>query len=517
MNMPQISKVSGPPGTGKTSYLLRQLSNAFKKYEPEHIGAVSFSTASVEEIRNRVNKQIPGSLGKNIKTIHAQCFSLLGLNKDMVIDQGSSKIKEWNQAYPNWAMSSHNILSELEDDPSLEATGYSLTENRKRFSRINILRGTMVPQEKWPADCRAMHRDWSAWCREMGYWDYTSMLEEVYRRQLSPDISILFIDEAQDLSRLQLAITRAWAENCESAVWIGDPDQSIMRFTGAVPEDFRDLKCDWSHVLSQSYRVPISVHEYALKLIRRIGTRRTDIEYQPTGVWGTMVHHRHIYPDLSLPGSHMLLTRCNYHLPRWIKYLTRQGLVWHNPYRDEPAWNPATTHLWQAVRTYDDLSRGLDVTARDLLQMIGQITVDGNLEPGVKANRKKFLKDPYERFDVYRLLETGWFTTNFHEFNRPLDCFFKLTGGAGGLLRTHGKKIVRQEPRCIVGTIHSVKGGEADHVWIDTTSSPSISRAALKSLTAFDDEVRLAYVAVTRARQTCGLIAPVGLANIAFL
>jgi superfamily I DNA/RNA helicase len=63
-----------------------------------------------------------------------------------------------------------------------------------------------------------------------------------------------------------------------------------------------------------------------------------------------------------------------------------------------------------------------------------------------------------------------------------------------------------KRPRFIVGTIHSVKGGEADHVWIDTELPPLILSEMQKDIRASYDEARVAYVAVTRARKTVGLL-----------
>jgi len=53
---------------------------------------------------------------------------------------------------------------------------------------------------------------------------------------------------------------------------------------------------------------------------------------------------------------------------------------------------------------------------------------------------------------------------------------------------------------------NSVKGGEADSVWIDTRTSPKGYRMWQLSQEARNDEARVAYVAVTRARERVGLI-----------
>lgn len=518
--MPKIVKISGPPGTGKTYYLLKQIENACKKYDPEQIGAVSFSKAAVEEMRSRVTKTL-GLYGKatsNIRTIHSHCFKLLGLSKEQVVEEKGSLMREWNEKYPEWSLPSKAMLLELEDEPTEQVDDYLYRDNSSRFQKFQILRNRMIPVERWVEDdIIAMGGSWMAWLTENGYYDYTLMLEECYRLKLCPTISVLFVDEAQDLSALQLAITQLWAEQTDTAIWIGDEDQAIMRFQGATPEVFGALQSDWSNVLKHSYRVPRAVHAYAMRLIEQIGDRRTAVEYLPRDEEGIM-DGGHYWPDLSAEGTHAILCRCNYQIKRWTNWLTSKGIPWFNPYRPTSAWNPTETKLWQAVTTYDRLASGLEVGQGDLIDLISTIKAKDNLITGIKSHRKKLVESlPNAMFDVFALSGTGWFEPEFFDFTRYIGDVFSLDGQAGALLDRGGRKIVKDKPRVIVGTYHSVKGGEADHVWVDLSSTATIERAAYESQTARDDECRVSYVAVTRARQSCHLINPAGLGNGVFL
>lgn len=505
--MPKIIKISGPPGTGKTSYLLRQIENACKKYDPSLIGAVSFSKAAVQEMRDRVTAVL-GLRGKatdNIRTIHSHCFKLLGLEKSMVAEEKSSIVNEWNEAFPSFSIPGKSDENS-EDQPTI-TQDYILWNNKQRFQRMDILRNRLIPLENWrDEEATALWNRWSKWMEENGYFDFTLMLEEVLKRHLCPKIDVLFVDEAQDLSSLQLAVTRMWAEQCETAIWIGDQDQSLYRFAGAVPEDFRDLPNDWSNILSQSYRVPGAVHKYAMKLINQIGPRREQVDYHSRDHDGAMTDS-HFYPDLSLPGSHMVLCRTNKRISTWTKWLTDKGTPWHNPYRPKGGWNPASTKLWKAVSVYDQLSSGYDVLADDLISMIASLKTSGNLIPGIKTSRKKTVESSgIPVFNVFNLSSLGWFEADFFNFNRPLEKIFSLEGHAGNLFLKSGPALTRISPRVIVGTIHSVKGGEADHVWVDRSASPAILRACMGSIVAMDDEIRAAYVAVTRAKESCHLL-----------
>jgi len=513
--MPKIMKVSGPPGCGKTTYLLSQIEKACHKYEPSRIGAISFTKAAVEEMRDRM-KNVLGYSGKssrNIRTIHSHGFRLLGLDKKDIVDGKNKHIKSWNEAFPRWALPVDGPGIELEDEPGI--ISYEQGNNVKIHQAMEILRNRSFPVDRWEISepnglgraAALFWKDWSHFLEENGLWDFTKILEETKRLQLRPDIDVLFIDECQDLSRLQLDITRIWAEQCDSVIYIGDADQALYRFAGASPEDFRDLVHEWGNVLKQSYRVPKEVYDYAIKLIRKIKDRE-DVDYLPTDKAGRFLNADE-YPKLELPGSHMILCRCNYHLKRWITYLIDKGIPWKNHYRlKNKAWNPASTKTWMAVKTYNQIKKGQEVIGEEIIRMIEKMTKE-YLVRGVKTHRKKLIEEScgyYGSVDIFYLNSSGLFQPDFFNFKEPVGRVFNLTGYAGVLINRHGTKVVDQEPECTIGTTHSVKGGEADHVWVDLSTSYKIALAMQGSMVARADEIRVGYVACTRARETLGLL-----------
>jgi DNA helicase II / ATP-dependent DNA helicase PcrA len=512
--MPNTFKIIGPPGTGKTTYLLSQIEAATKKYDPDRIGAISFTKAAVVEMRNRVSSSLGMShhSAKNIRTIHSHCYRLLGLTDGEIVTEDSKHIKSWNEAFPKWALPTSGIIDDLEDGEYLDTDEYSSKENKKLYARMNIYRGRCLPPEQWlDESVLFFYRDWMDWLKQSGLWDFTMTLEEILRQGSRPDIDCLFIDEAQDLSTLQLKVAGNWGAHCESIVISGDEDQTIYKFLGAQPEDFRAIPT--FKILSQSYRVSRAVHEYSQRLIQQIKDRE-QVEYYPTDHKGGF--ERYFFPELDLPGSHMILTRTNYGLKRWKKRLSSMGHVWSNPYRiKNKDWNPCNTKTWAAALTYDRLKSGLNVSGEDIMEMVGKMSSQF-LERGIKTNRKKIISQdigPMTKVDVFRLSQYPYFKADFWEFNQDPSKIFNLTGQAGDLIREHGASITQKTPKVIIGTIHSVKGGEADHVWVDTSSSPNILRAIHESEDSFHDEVRLAYVAATRARTTLGLLHPYGPAS----
>ena len=65
-----------------------------------------------------------------------------------------------------------------------------------------------------------------------------------------------------------------------------------------------------------------------------------------------------------------------------------------------------------------------------------------------------------------------------------------------------GPDALEESPRVIVGTIHSVKGGEADVVFLFPDVSPAGDAAYQRLGPQRDSVIRLFYVGMTRARHT---------------
>ena len=508
--MAECYRITGPPGTGKTTYVLRQIERLCQDrvVSPEHLGAVSFTKAAVVEMQTRVADVlgVSAKIARNIRTIHSHCFKLMGLSKEQVVDEGSKHILDWNEKNPTWALPTNKI--ETDDDPSLAYSQKEAEDNYKVFRRMEIMRGAMLSEgqmDKTDSQAFYFYRKWKEWMSQNDLYDYTRMTEEAYNARLCPDIDVLFVDETQDLNRLQIRLMEVWKERCQKVVWVGDEDQCLYRFSGASPEDFRNLARTWSNVLSKSYRVPQMVHEYAMRLIRQISDRE-DVDYLPTDQVGRV--ERVYFPDLTLPGSHMILVRCNYQIKRWVNFLTEKGVAFHNPYKGFLGWNPADTNLWKAARTYAALKGGQEVRGEELTNLMGCLAADV-MNRGIKTNRKRTVDrdiGPMVRTDVFRILPLNYFKEAFWNFDIPPEKLFSLSGTAGNFIHLHGPEITDQKPRVILGTVHSVKGGEADHVWVDTETAPNIMRAIRGDERYFFDEVRVNYVACTRARETLGLI-----------
>ncbi len=496
----EIIKITGPPGCGKTTEVLRLIKEALQRFFPSQIGAVSFTNAAVETVKDRIeNAGVDRKMVKNIRTMHSHCFKLLGLNTKNIAEY---KLSEFNKLHP--AMS---VDSGKQDDASAQAYRKEAT-GTYMYNQMNLLRNHRTPREEWSKEIKVFARAWFDWMEESDIWDFTRMLEATIKRGLAPEkIEVLFVDESQDLTPLQMEVINTWAKNVSITYFAGDSDQCIFRFSGAVPEAFMDLKYTSLTHLDQSYRVPPAVHNYAEKIVKQIKNRE-NTSYKPDERRGPGRLLTSKEPDLGIEGSHMILCRCNYQVTRWINWLLQKKTLWSNPYRVEDlGWNPQLTKSWQAIKIYQEFLAGAMITVQQLHTMISCVIAKDNIRRGFKNYALNYTNDD----GIVDLFDAQLFgiTDRFMDTSVSISKKFRLTGRSKSLLlyMLDIEKSLADTPRVIVGTVHSVKGGEADNVWIDPSIPGIIWNEMRRSQTALYDECRVAYVAATRARQTLGVLA----------
>jgi superfamily I DNA/RNA helicase len=73
------------------------------------------------------------------------------------------------------------------------------------------------------------------------------------------------------------------------------------------------------------------------------------------------------------------------------------------------------------------------------------------------------------------------------------------------LLKRYGQKTLNNKPEIIIDTIHSVKGGEANHVCIYSKTNWPASFSH-KNVSERSDERRVYYTGVTRARDSLHIL-----------
>lgn len=531
-------RVFGPPGTGKTTWMASSVRATARKRGSSKIVVGSFTRAAATEIAGR---GLPLDRG-NVGTLHALAYRAIG-RPDVA---GSKEIAEWNRLRPQWALSGSgggNTLDEAQDGTRGSTDADRLAAEADRY------RAMRLPLEAWPnALARRFHIDWTEWKRSEELVDFTDMvelaLETTDTAPGEPEVGCF--DEAQDFTPLELALVRHWGRSMDRLILAGDDDQNLYAFKGATPEGFLDppIPEDDKRLLAQSYRVPEAVHTVAQRWVETL-SRREPKDYHPReGDKGSvrlaeLSYERpipllaEVLRDIEDGRTVMVLTTCAYMLDPLKRLMRAEGVPFHNPYRRSRAdWSPLwsregttssaerlASYLIADERIFGDRSRFW--TGGDVRRWSNGLRKKGILVRGAGKlieqlpDRELTYDEVTSLFDPTLPLEElgraldpdlGWYTGNLTASTRSrMDYPIAVA-------RRDPIALV-EEPRLVIGTIHSVKGAEADVVYL----FPDLSFGGARE---WNDEarrdtiVRQFYVGMTRARQDLVLCRPSSPASV---
>ncbi len=249
-----VAVIAGP-GTGKTKTLVARISHLIEArgVHPSRITAVTFTNQAAAEMRARLAKRLGGKRaiqGMTIGTFHAICLRLLGDGKPLLGEDEALRLLA-------------GVLSE---------------EGRTGGARQTLRRISRVKGGESHAHAGvdpAVYAAYCARCRELGVRDLDDLLLDALALayENEPMFTHLLVDELQDIDAVQRALVRRWSENGASLFVIGDPDQSIYGFRGANARCFADLAGDFPAMrtitLKRNYRSTPEILHCAAEVIRK--------------------------------------------------------------------------------------------------------------------------------------------------------------------------------------------------------------------------------------------------------
>ena len=210
-----ISRVVGPPGCGKTTYLSRQVRLA---YEAGHgVMVCSLTRTAAAEVAGR-ELPIPKEA---VGTLHSHAYHALGRGKIAIADD-PDHLGEWNEAHPNMALSAGRILDEDNSAPS-----FGPTEADQAYADYNNQRARLTERTAWRQSTLFFAKTWEHWKHEQLLMDFTDLLETALQEtETAPNApGVIFADEAQDFSALEMALLQHWGASAGRLVVTGDPWQ----------------------------------------------------------------------------------------------------------------------------------------------------------------------------------------------------------------------------------------------------------------------------------------------------
>lgn len=491
----------GPPGTGKTTELLARVERALKDgIPPEQIAFVSFTRKAVLEAVERAAKRF------NLKprqfplfqTVHSLCFRQLGCTKDNLLNkQNFLELGEWL---------GYNLTGQSDMGDGIIMSGAAPGD--KFLFLDNIARARCISVRECWEDIGfdvAWHEQerfsagYARYKERQGLMDFTDLLHRYVAEAQPTNARIAFVDESQDLSQAQWRVLQKCFANVPVVTIAGDDDQSIYKWSGADLDTFLHLDGDKT-VLNQSHRLPKKIHQYSVKMIKGV-RQRYKKEFASTNEDGeleyyTMLEQVQLNPDEPT----LILVRNVYLLNGIYEHLKKLGLT----YTGRGGFASVKQPHVSAIIAWERLRKGDAITLAELKDVYEHLRVGEVVARGSKAkveqedNDKETYTIETCRSDYGLLKAPVW-----HEALQgiPLETREYYIS----VLRE--KRKISSEPIVHVNTIHGVKGGEADHVIILSDMS---KRSYMEYQKDPDSEVRVAYVAATRAKKRLSIIGPQG-------
>ena len=491
--MVEIHKIFGPPGAGKTTYLLNRVEQELEAgVHSSRIGYFSFTRKAANEARDRAVAKFPFLHPKTdfpfFRTLHSLAFHCLAIKADMMMKpehyrefaaEVGIEIALGTEEDVNLAKADNPILNEIN---LARIKGIDLRQHYDQ-SGLDI---------EW-YHFEFVERSYRHYRRSRNLLDFTDLLEMVVLdASLIPALEVVIIDEAQDLSRLQWQMVELLVSKAKRAFLAGDDDQAVFTWAGADVKSFLSFQGHIT-VLEQSYRVPSTVHALANHIVHRIRERQPK-KWKARDFEGSVkTYYR--FEDVPLNDEPwLIMASTNYMLNPVHEWLRSSGILF------ERGGVPSLpVKMIEAVVHWEALRRGEEVVGAhvmDIYKYLGGEFV-------ARGHRTFKGGDPTAMYTLAALTKDHGLRTEaiWHE---ALERIAEEKREYLIAVLRRGTKLSTAS-RIKLSTIHGAKGGEADNVLLFMDLSPK----SAKEYAAQSDNInRLFYVGVTRAKKTLHLILP---------
>ena len=270
----KITKVFGPPGSGKTTHLLNIVEQELANGVPSRsIGYFAFTRKAANEARDRAivkfNELDAETDFPFFRTLHSLAYRCLRISPNQMMKP---------ENYREFARSVG-----LDMTVSVGEEDFIISTDNPILNEINLarIRGIDLKTHynrsgigiEW-FHFEFVERAYRHYKYSNNLLDFTDLLEHIVQEpDYLPRLEVLIVDEAQDLSRLQWEMVIQLAERANRTFIAGDDDQAVYVWAGADVKTFLSLDGEIK-VLQQSYRVPSEVHKLADRVVKRIRSRQ---------------------------------------------------------------------------------------------------------------------------------------------------------------------------------------------------------------------------------------------------
>ena len=454
-------KIYGPPGTGKTFRLIRRVNAYVRTGTPYHkIGYFAFTKKAAKEARNRIGvdeKQVP-----YFQTLHAFCFHLLNLNESAIIQPHhyealGKKLNvrvNFNDKYND--EQTHFLTC---NNPYFQMIQRSINKDIPLREEFNLNEHDRKDIESWDT-LNHIYINLQEYKTKMHLLDFNDLIKKVINSGKIPKLKAIFIDEAQDLSPLQWQLYDKLRENCDDMYLAGDDDQAIFAWAGADVNRFIKEPAN-ERVLRYSRRVSKAVQEQSQIAVSRISGIRKHKEYLPRAQEGFASHINNLGQVDLTKGKWLILTRTKSNLLDIMKELKSKNI-----YYQSNKGKSFNVGIYNGAMAYTKWIREGKLEEKEIND-VREYIPNGNWDP-----------------------EKNWYDIFVADQKEILYIRNIISGG----------EKLYENARIWLSTIHAIKGGEEDNVILSLHQGSKVQKSIRLSVDKQDEEHRVWYVGITRAR-----------------
>ena len=503
-------------GTGKTRAITHRIAYgvATGVYPPGRVMALTFTSRAAGELRGRLRSL--GASGVSARTFHASALSQLNFFWPQVIGGSMPRLLD----------SKARLLAHAADGLKLKLDTATLRDiaaeiEWRKVSRLSIdsyqnaaQTRTLPPSltvEK-AVDLQRAYESVKDERRQIDFEDVllatAGMIESEPRvaQQVREQYRFFVIDEYQDVSPLQHDLLQLWLGERTDLCVVGDASQTIYSFAGASPDYLLGFASAHEGAvvvrLEQNYRSTSAIIETANRLMRgRPGALSLSAASEAVGPAPSITAHS---TDLAEARAVALVIAAEIEAgtrPESIAVLYRinvQGQALEAALDDV-----GVAYQMRGATRFFELRE-----VKEALMLLRGASVTTAIEPLFKTvsdvlRSIGWTQDPPETRGAVRdrwgslnalmgLAEEAPKETTLRQF---VDELFERQAGQ------HEPTM----PTVTLATLHSAKGLEWDSVYLIGLSEGLVPISYAKGLAAIDEERRLLYVGITRARRKLAL------------
>jgi DNA helicase II / ATP-dependent DNA helicase PcrA len=513
-------------GTGKTRAITHRIAYAVATgvVNPAHVLALTFTVRASGELRGRLRALGESLPGSGVETARASTFHAAALRQLTYF---------WPRVIggrpPQLVDSKIALLREAARDLRIRADGAALAEalTEIEWAKVSQLHPdsylpSAIAAGRSPAlGAESVTRLYAAYeqaRRDRQLLDFESVLEltaailltePAAAREVHAAFRYFVVDEFQDINPLQKLLLDAWLGDRAELCVVGDPRQTIYSFTGATAQYLRKFGADYAGAavihLVRDYRSTPQVVALANRLItgsdlvaqRKAGPEPSVEQYPDEAAEATGVALRVVrLIALGVPPREIaVLVRINAHLERFEQALADAGVAFTvrggDRFYERPEVRQALVLLRGAARAVTD---GADATG-----------VPDSLPAAVRHVLNLTAAPPAGRGAARERWESLSAIAALAEEMTAARPDATLADFAAEMARRADYGHAPVANAVTLATMHAAKGLEWDAVLIPGLVEGIMPIMHARTPEAIEEERRLLYVAVTRAREHLAL------------